>query len=157
MAYTRVWVPELNAYKIIGEISGEEAAALSATIPEGSTQWGWGARSGTFAYGTSENSRIQTYTAPTQEVAPILQDRSGYQLDIRTREITQRPGMDWQGFRPQETTPVIGGGGQSGGGGASAGWAPTTSNGNGLTNLIIPGIGIFGALCLAFLALGKRK
>ena len=75
MPYERIWVPELQAWKIVGELTGEEALALSKTIPAGMTQWGWGARSGTFAYGTTTDSHLQTYEAPPAELSHILINR----------------------------------------------------------------------------------
>lgn len=61
MPYKRIWIPDLQAWKIVGELSGEEALALSATIPQGMTQWGWNASTGVFAYGNQYQSQLQTF------------------------------------------------------------------------------------------------
>jgi hypothetical protein len=149
MAYTRVWIPELNAYKIIGEISGEEALQLSATIPEGSTQWGWSAGSGTFAYGTSEESRQIEYESP--EYAPGI---------VPTILIDTAPGIQSPGWSPEgKYTPPVSNGG-TGGNGATRTWTPPPETTPTPTNLpaMVAGIGVFGALCLAMFAFrGKRK
>jgi len=72
MPYKRVYIPELGEWKIIGELTGEEALALSATIPQGMTQWGWNARTGTFAYGTQYNSQLQTFATIPVNVRDYL-------------------------------------------------------------------------------------
>jgi hypothetical protein len=72
MPYERVWIPDLQQWKIIGELSGEEALALSESIPAGMTQWVWGASSGTFAYGNILNSRLTTYESPPASVSKYL-------------------------------------------------------------------------------------
>jgi len=72
MPYERVWIPDLQQWKIIGEITGEEALALSASIPAGMTQWGWGAASGTFAYGTTTDSKLKAYETPPAIISQYL-------------------------------------------------------------------------------------
>lgn len=74
MPYERVWVPELNAYKIVGEMTGEELLQSMQNLPAGATQWGWNAQSGTFAYGTQYESRQEVYEQPPIEMTPFLVD-----------------------------------------------------------------------------------
>jgi hypothetical protein len=98
MPYERVYIPELGKWKIIGELTGEEALALSATIPAGMTQWGWNAQSGTFAYGTSLESRLVVYSAPPETVSGLLVNRPD----------TYRPDMTITTTYPEITGSAIG-------------------------------------------------
>jgi hypothetical protein len=131
--YTRVWVPELNAYKIIGELTGEEALELSKTIPEGSTQWGWNAGTGTFAYGDTTNSRIDLYQTPPPEVAHTLRDMPEISLDIATGQLsaTGTPSKESAPFTPS---------------------APASSNGLPMA----AGLGIMAMLMLFVFAAGRK-
>jgi len=150
MPYERIWVPELNAWKIIGEITGEEALAMTNTIPIGSTQWGWNAQSGTFAYGTSQDSRSGgSFSTPPATVSPILRDtRRAVNVDVPA-EYRRTPASDtvvipgladtYQGLRPQHYTPV------------------STTPGESPIPALIGGLGIVGALVLAIFAMGKKR